>query len=236
MRWAKYTPIGPACLFHLDLSQTPWLIIFSLYSGRHLYTPNDNKCYKHIYPDIFCAQLQGELPNAATLYADANVEGFRDANLLGTSEAFNHDFGLDSSLANPASPSPNSNPGSSNLFENSNQLVVPNSMQPSLISDGNVVMPSQAAANNPVIPDSGSLLGGTNWDFSGSGNSAQGGASNNQNPLPNINIDTSVQEAAHVVPGGSDQSGGDSFGNISPPDQANNLLQYVPDLNVQALG
>lgn len=201
-----------------------------------MYTPHDNKCYKHIYPDIFCNQLQGELPNAATSYADANVEGYRDANLLGTSEAFNSDFALDPSLTNPASPSPTSNPGSSNLLENSNQPVVANSMQQNLISDASVATPSQAAANNPVTPDFGRLLGDTNWDFSGSGNTAQGGAFNNQNPLPGINTDNSVQEAARVIPAGSDQNGGISFGNIGPPDQANNFLQYVPDLNMQALG
>lgn len=236
MRCTRYTSIGLVCLFDLDLSQTSRLIIFSLYPGRHLYTPHDNKCYKHIYPDVFCNQLQGELPNAATSYADANVEGYRDANLLGTSEAFNYDFGLDSSLANPASPSPTSNPGSSNLLENSNQPVIPNSMQQNLISYASVVTPSQAAANNPVIPDFGRLQGGTNWDFSGSGNTAQGGASNNQNALPGINIDNPVQEAARVIPTGTDQTGGISFGNISPSDQANNFLQYVPDLNLQALG
>lgn len=227
MHCTKYLSIGPTCPFHLDLSQTSWLIIFSLSSGRHLYTPQDNICYKHIYPDIFCTQLQGELPNAATLYADANVEGYRDANLLGTSEGFNNDFGLDSSLAIPASPSPNSDPGSGNLFENSNQLVVLNSMQQHPINDAGVVPPSQAAANNPTITDFSSLQGGPNWDFSGSG------TFNNQDPLPSINIDNSVQEAARV-PSGSDQNGGNSFGNISPPDQANNFLQYVPD--VQALG
>lgn len=199
----KYPSTGPPCPFHLDLSQKSRLIVFSLYSGRHLYTPGDNKCYKHIYPDILCTQLQGVLPNAATLFADANVEGYRDANLLGSSEVFNYDIAWDSSVTNPTSPSLNSNPGSGNLFENSNR------MQKIFISDASAVPPSQVAANNAVTADFGSLLGGTNSDF---------------------NIDDYVQEVG--VPNDSDQTGVNSFGNISPPDQANNFLQYVPDFNV----
>lgn len=206
----------------------------SLYSDRHLYTPKDNRCFKNVYKDIFCSQLQGELPNAATLHADANVEGYLDANLLGTNDASNYGFGLDSSLANSAPFNPNSNSASGNLFESgNNQQVLPDRMQQNFISDASVVPPSQAAANNPVVPDFGNLLGGTNLDFSGSGNI--GGTFNNQNTLPSTNIDNSIQEAA-LIPSGSDQTGGNSFGNISPPNQANNFLQYVPDVNVQALG
>lgn len=202
-----------------------------------MYTPNNNKCFKNIYKDIFCTQLQGELPNAATLHADANVEGYLDANLLGTNDAFNYGFGSDSNLANSASPNPDSNAATSNLFESGNdQPVLPNSMQQNFVSDASVVPPVQAAANNPVVPDFGNLLGGTNSDFSGSGNTAQGGTFSNQNTLPSTNIDTPTQEVARIIPSGSDQTGGTSFGNISPPDQANNFLQYVPDLNVQALG
>lgn len=201
-----------------------------------MYTPNNNKCFKNVYKDIFCTQLQGELPNAATLHADANVEGYLDANLLDTNDAFNYGFGLDSSLTNSAPPKPNSNSATSNLFENGNdQLVLPSSMQQNFISDASVVPPSHVAANNPVIPDFGSLLGVTNLDSSGIGNTVQGEAFNNQNTLPSTNIDNSIQEAARI-PSGSEQTGENSFSNISPSDQANNLLQYVPELNVQALG
>lgn len=162
------------------------------------------------------------------------MEGYLDANLLGTNDAFNYGLGLDSSLANSASPSTYSNSATSNLFENgNNQLVPPNSMQQNFISDASVVLPSQAAAKNPVSPDFSSLLGGTNLDSSGSDNTAQGEAFNNQNNSPITNIDNSLQEAARI-PSGSDQTGGYSFGNISP-DQANSF-QYIPDLNVQAPG
>lgn len=202
-----------------------------------MYTPNNNKCFKNIYKDILCTQLQGELPNAATLHADANVEGYLDANLLDANDAFNYGFGLDSNFANSASPNPDSNSATSNLFESGNdQPVLPNSMQQNFVSDASVVPPGQAAANNPVVPDFGNLLGGTNSDVSGSGNAAQGGTFSNQNTLPSANIDTPIQEVGRIIPSGSDQTGGISFGNISPPDQANNFLQYVPDLNVQALG
>lgn len=202
-----------------------------------MYTPNNNKCFKNIYKDIFCTQIQGELPNAATLHADANVEGYLDANLLGTNDAFNYGFGLDSNLADSAPPNPDSNSATSNLFESVNdQPVLPNSMQQNFVSDASIVPPSQAAANNPVVPDFGNLLGGTNSDFSGSGNTAQGGTFSNQNTPPSTNIDAPIHEVARIIPSGSDQTGGISFGNISPPDQANNFLQYVPDLNVQALG
>lgn len=197
-----------------------------------MYTPDNNKCFKNIYKDIFCTQIQGELPNAATLHADANVEGYLDANLLSTNDAFNYGFGLDSNLANSAPPKPDSNFATSNLFESGNdQAILPNSMQ---VSDAGVVPPSEAAANNPVVPDFGNLLGGTNSDFSGSGNTAQGGIFSNQNTLPSANTDTPFQEVARIIPSGSEQPGGISFGNISPPDQANSFLQYVPDLNVQA--
>lgn len=93
-------------------------------------------------------------------------------------------------------------------------------MQQNLISDASVSLP-QAVANT-IIPDFGSLPGGMNWDFSGSGNMGQGGAFSNQNTLPSTNIDNSVQEAARI-PGGSDQTEGNSLGNINTPDQANNF-------------
>lgn len=165
------------------------------------------------------------------------MEGYLDANLLGTNDAFNYGFGLDSNLANTAPTKPDSNSATSNLFESGNdQPVLPNNMQQNLVSDASVILPSQAAAKNPVNPDFGNLLDGTNSDFSGSGNPAQGGASSNQNTLPGTNTDTPLQEVAGIIPSGNDQTGGISFGDISPPDQANNFLQYVPDLNVQALG
>lgn len=163
------------------------------------------------------------------------MEGYLDANLLGTNDAFDYGLGLDSSLANSALPSTYSNSATSNLFENSNnQLVSPNSMQQNFISDASVVVPSQTAANNPVSPDFDSLLGGTNLGSSGTDNTVQGEAFSNQINFPITNIDNSIQEAARI-PSGSDQTGGYSFGNISPPDQANSF-QNIPDLNVQALG
>lgn len=195
-----------------------------------MYTPNNNKCFKNIYKDIFCTQVQGELPNTATLHPDANVEGYLDANLLGTNEAFNYDFGLDLNLANSAPPNSNSNSATGD-----NQLVLPSCIQQKFFSDASVVPPSQTTANNPVVQDFGNLLESTNSDFSGSGNTAQGGTFSYQNTLPSTNIDTSIQEAARIS-SNSDQTGGISFGNRSPPDQPNNFLQYVPDLNVQALG
>lgn len=158
------------------------------------------------------------------------MEGYLDANLLGTNDAFNYGFGLDSNLANSAPPKPDLNSATSHLFESGNdQPVLPNSMQ---VSDASVVPPSEAAANNPAVPDFGNLLGVTNSDFSGSGNTAQRGTFSNQNTLPSANIDTPIQEVALIIPSGSDKPGRISFGNISPPDQANNFLQYVPDSNV----
>lgn len=199
-----------------------------------MYTPHNNKCFKNIYKDMFCTQVQGELPNAATLHADANVEGYLDANLLGTNDVLDYGFGLDSNLANSAPPKPDSNIATSNLFESGNDLpVLPNSMQ---VSDASVVPLSEAAANNPVVPDFGNLLSGTNSDFSGGGNMAQGGTFSNPNTLPSAMIDTPIQEVVRIIPSGSDQPGGISFGNISPPDLANSFLQYVPDINVQAQG
>lgn len=159
------------------------------------------------------------------------MEGYLDANLLGTNDAFNYGFGFDSNLANSAPPKPDSNSATSNLFESGNdQPVLPNNMQQNLVSDASVLPLSQASTNNPVDPGFGNLLGGTNSDFSGSGNTAQGGASSNQDTLPGTNTDTALQAS------GSDQTRGISFGDASPHDQANNFLQYVPDLNVQALG
>lgn len=95
-----------------------------------MYTPNNDKCFKNIYKDIFCTQIQGELPNIPTLYADANMEGYLDANLLGTNDAFNYGFGFDSNLANSAPPKPDSNSPTSNLFESGNdQPALHNNMQ-----------------------------------------------------------------------------------------------------------